>query len=370
MTDHRPRVGFVMEDALGHVTHAQGLRAVLDADAPLRADWLSVPYHADDALERLPGLPFSLKISLRARAAVLRRLREGSALDGLFFHTQGLTPCCLPLMSRLPALVSLDATPNNFAEIATAYGERPTTGMVGHFKAAWFRQVFARARSLVAFSGWVRHSLLHDYGVPPDKVAVLPPGVDTIGWTPGAAGPAGSAKGTRLRLLFVGADFERKGGDLLLQAWRAGLATTFELDIVTRDSSLAASEGLRLHRGLTPNSPALKRQYAQADLFVLPSLGDASPFVVLEAMASGLPVVATRVGALDEMVDDGNTGLLIPPGDAGALAAAVLALAADRARLGAMGRAARARACAHFDGPTNYRRLASHVRDVVVAART
>lgn len=368
MTDHRPRIGFVMEDALGHVTHAQGLRSVLDADAPMRADWLPVPYHADDTLERLPRLPFSLKISLRARTAVLRRLRVGPALDGLFFHTQGLTPCCLPLMSRLPTLVSLDATPNNFSEIATAYGERPATGMVGHLKAAWFRQIFARARSLVAFSDWVRRSLLSDYGVPSDKVVVLPQGVDTVAWTPGAAGLVGAPQRARLRLLFVGADFERKGGGLLLQAWRAGLSATCELDIVTRDSSLAASEGIRLHRGLTPNCPELKRLYAQADLFVLPSRGDASPFAVLEAMASGLPVVATRVGALDEMVDDGKTGLLIPAGDAGALASAVLALAANRARLDAMGRAARARACTDFDGPTNYRRLAHHIRDVVVAA--
>jgi glycosyltransferase involved in cell wall biosynthesis len=365
MSNRPLRVGFVMEDALGHVTHAQALRAAVAADARLAGEWLPIPYRADDRLERVPGLPFSLKISLRARAAVRTRLRSGSALDGLFFHTQGLTPCCLPLITELPALISLDATPSNFAEIADAYGERPTQGAVGRLKCAWFRRVFQRARGLVAFSDWVADSLQRDYGVPATQVAVLPPGVDTRAWQP-AAGPNAT---DQLRLLFVGADFARKGGQLLLQAWRAGLAAHCTLDIVTRDTHVADADGLRVHRGLTPNSAALKQLFARADVFVLPSRGDASPFVVLEAMASGLPVVATRVGAVAEMVDHGISGLLVPPGDAAALTAAVRQLAGDPALRAAMGRAGRARACRHFDAATNYRRLTDHLHATIGGAR-
>ncbi|HEX2835408.1 MAG TPA: glycosyltransferase family 4 protein [Thermoanaerobaculia bacterium] len=64
----------------------------------------------------------------------------------------------------------------------------------------------------------------------------------------------------------------------------------------------------------------------RADLFVLPSLDDAFPTVLLEAMAAGVPVVATRVGGIPEIVDDGVTGKLVPPNDAAALAAAINAL--------------------------------------------
>lgn len=78
------------------------------------------------------------------------------------------------------------------------------------------------------------------------------------------------------------------------------------------------------------------------DIFVLPTCRDAFPLVVLEAMQAGLPVVTTREGALPEIVDDGVTGLLVPPGDPVALAKCLATLLSDRAmqrRLGAAGRA-------------------------------
>jgi L-malate glycosyltransferase len=80
-----------------------------------------------------------------------------------------------------------------------------------------------------------------------------------------------------------------------------------------------------------------------SDLFVLPSESEASPNVILEAMAAALPVVASRVGGIPELVDDGVTGHLVPPADSPGLAAALLDLLDHPARRAAFGRAGRAR---------------------------
>jgi glycosyltransferase involved in cell wall biosynthesis len=88
--------------------------------------------------------------------------------------------------------------------------------------------------------------------------------------------------------------------------------------------------------------------YGAADVVVQPSLSDAFPGPILEAMASGLPVVATRVGGIPESVEHEKTGLLVEPGDPQALARAILRLLTDDSLRRAMGKAARQRAVALF----------------------
>lgn len=361
MLNESCRIGFVMEHALGHVTHAQYLRRWVERDAGVAANWMMIPYQADDLWERIPGLPFSLKLSLRARS-LLRRTLEPARTDCLFMHTQGLCLFSLDYMKSVPTVISLDATPSNFKSIAPAYDSAPSAGLADQVKSRWFGTAFSRAAALVGFSRWVRESLIRDYDVAPEKAHVNPPGIDLQQWQ---AGPGNRGASTRrLRLLFVGSDFQRKGGDVLLTAFRGALSDFCELDIVSKSGPNRPGDFVRLHSDLSPGDPRLKQLYAEADVFVLPTHGDATPFAILEAMASSLPVVTTRVGALDELVEDGVTGHLIPPGDPKALVDTLTALAADRGRVSALGRAGRAVVEERFDAQTNYRRLIGLLKEI------
>lgn len=96
---------------------------------------------------------------------------------------------------------------------------------------------------------------------------------------------------------------------------------------------------------------------AGCDVFVHPSLADAFPTVLLEAMAAGLPVVASRVGGIPEIVIPGKTGQLVPPGDPNALATAINALLADPNARSQMSEAARARALHDFSAEAWLHRL-------------
>jgi glycosyltransferase involved in cell wall biosynthesis len=144
---------------------------------------------------------------------------------------------------------------------------------------------------------------------------------------------------------------EGKGIEVLLDAIPAVLARHPEArfliagDGPLRESLEARSVDRVTWAGFRRDVPEL---LAASDLFVLPSLGDAYPTVLMEAMAAGLPVVSTRVGGIPEIVDDGRTGRLVPPGDAAALASAISDLLDSREQREALGQAARVEAERRF----------------------
>jgi glycosyltransferase involved in cell wall biosynthesis len=203
-------------------------------------------------------------------------------------------------------------------------------------KSWWYRQVFARAAGVVAWSQWAADSLSVDYGVEPEKTFVAHPGAPTAFF--GVCRPAESSS-RRPRILFVGGDFERKGGEQLLDAFQT-VSKHADL-VVVSDADIVVPDGVIQEKGVLPASERLIEAYASSDIFCLPTLADCTPVVLGEAMAAGLAVIATRVGSNAETITDGETGLLVDPGDTSQLAEALARLVHDdfqRRELGANAR--------------------------------
>lgn len=152
-------------------------------------------------------------------------------------------------------------------------------------------------------------------------------------------------------LLFCGrldGPHEQKGVDILLRSLSLVLRhQKVVLNIIGTGPRLTQYQALAERLGVSEKvrflgfveHEEMPRHYQQADLFVLPSRRESFGLVLAEAMACGLPVVATTAGAIPEVVEDGVTGVLVPPDDPEALASAVVSLLSNRPRMQAMGTA-------------------------------
>lgn len=194
------------------------------------------------------------------------------------------------------------------------------------------------ARVVFAMSDFLRRSLLDDYGCEPERVVRVGGGANSL--VPTLDGKAYDARVA----LFVGDAFERKGGATLLRAWG---------DVRRRvpEATLVIVGPTPPRRGETPgvrwlghvaDRAELARLYLSASVFVLPTLFEPWGHVLLEAMGHGVPCVASAAFAIPEILEDGETGLLVPLEDANTLADALVALLADPGRAEAMGRRAHA----------------------------
>jgi glycosyltransferase involved in cell wall biosynthesis len=311
------RFGFVIEHAIGHVTFANMLQAAVEADAEIEAECFLLPpvYDGGPHLANLAGLiehlpPFdrnpTMLHSLRAKRMVGRRRRH---LDAVLIHTQTAALLSWPMLRRLPIVVSLDATPANFDEVGTAYGHAAGSPAVEAAKRALIGAVLRRTAAVMPWSHWVARSLIEDYRVPESKIRLRRPGIYPEHWSP----KADYGRDDRARFLFVGGHFRRKGGDTLLEALE-GLDGDWQLDVVTK-SDLPDSPRLRVFKDIDQGDERFAHLYREADAFVLPTHGDAYGWAILEAMAAGLPTVSTSVGAIPEIVLEGETGSLVQPRD-------------------------------------------------------
>lgn len=356
------RATFVMEQHLGHQTYCQNLQRFVEQGGSLVASWVPVTYSQPGGLwEQLP-LPRGIRGTLRGRSQVLSGLRQHAG-DVLFFNTQVPAALAGGAVRRRPYLIATDITPIQYDQLSHLYGHRPDrSGALKAYKHRLNVRLFQGAARLLPWSNWTRASLMRDYGVDGRRITVVPPGVDLRLWAPGPARPSGP-----LRILFVGGDFQRKGGETLLRAFRSLPRGLAELHVVTR-TRLPQEDGVLLYHDMKPNAPALIALYQSADVFVLPTEAEAFGIAAAEACAAGLCAIVSPVGGITDIVADGVNGFQVPPADVQALRDR-LQLLAERPELRAQyGRAARARAEELFDARRNAATVAACLDEVVARA--
>jgi glycosyltransferase involved in cell wall biosynthesis len=239
---------------------------------------------------------------------------------------------------QLPVVIYTDYT-------ARLSADRPEAGRTPFSEAQrdqWIEretEAYHHALHIFTRSQLVEESIIHDYGISPDKVTAIGGGVNFD--------PLPMVE-PRVEenpvVLFIGKEFHRKGGDILLDSFAKVREEVprARLRMMTQGPIPAdlPMEGVDVVPP-TWERDAMAQLYKEADLFVLPSRLETWGDVLLEAMAYGLPCIGVDIDAMGEIIQQGETGILVPPHDHEALADALICLLHDplaRARMGQAGR--------------------------------
>ena len=219
--------------------------------------------------------------------------------------------------------------------------------------------IYRNARMVFTMSDATRRCLVDEYGCSDAHVAWVRAGANA----PPPNGDVPADRYERGRILFVAARWEPKGGPELASAFRTVLQAHPDAELTI----VGCSPALELPNcevvGSVPVE-AVGAYYDRASIFCLPTRREAYGIAVIEALGHGLPVVATRVGALPELVADGETGYLVDVGDVDALAARLGSLVGDPELRRRFGLAAR-RAGESYTWKDTARTILGHIEDVV-----
>jgi glycosyltransferase involved in cell wall biosynthesis len=355
--------GALGADVLGHVRAEDSSTALLASDVHVRVTRLPAMGAAvRAAVHDVPGLRridldlapvrWHLAQGLRLRRALAAGCR-GGPVDVVYVNTHTLALFAQRELSRLPTVLMADASVWAWQSMGIWRPVRRHSRTVLAPSLHRERRALANARRVLALTAWSADTLRD--AQPAANITVHHPGLDLDRFRPAERAPRPS-----VRVLFVGARFVHKGGPELIAALAPRLGRDVELDIVS-PAPIEARPGLRVHR-LAPDDSRLVELFQQADLLCLPTRGDATPWVVLEAMACGTPVLATAVGGIPDLIGD-EGGRTVARGDQTALAAALDELLADEDQRAALGRAARARCERCYDARLQGPMLGAFLRE-------
>ncbi len=340
-------------------------RDVSAAWAPIDLDAESMRFGKSNGKNSRSLVPGTFRNSMITARYIREMEREGSPFDAAWFFQQTICMFLWRFRSRVPYVVAMDGTPLWYAKNGLWYAQFrfDPRSPAERVKFALTRGVYQKAFHLLPLSFGVRDSLVEDYGVAPERITVVPPGVNVHTFACPDRRAAGRAN-RPMNVLFVGADYERKGGDLVTALALRPEFKDVTFHLVSRSHRGAIPDNVRLYTNLSTNTTELVNLYADADVFMLPTRQDAHSVATIEAMAMGLPVITTPTGGIIDIVDEGVTGYFVPRDDLDALVDRLRKLRDDpelRLRLGAAGRR---RAEARFDNGA----IAATVVDVLQRA--
>lgn len=352
------RLLVVDEGVLGHRTMKRQLAAALEVMPEVEARMVTVPAPSRLGrllLRRVPrlgdadllGLRWRLRWSWQARRLLKR---HGRWADVALIVTQASALLSKGPMRHLPCVLSVDATVGQFTALEYLGPRDRHSARQQRLIAKLERRAVANAAAVMAWTEWNAAALRDEYGLA-TRLETIHPGLDAAWWGKAADMRASDREGP-MRVLFVGNDVSRKGLDCLIEAV-SQLEGEVVLDVVSGDE-IPERDFIRVHRGISAGTDELRAIYAAADVFALPTRADAVPWAVLEAMAAGLPVVASDVGAIAELL--GGNGELVTPGDVDGLTAALRNLS-DSERRRRLGMSARERIRQHYDSAVQTPRL-------------
>lgn len=339
------------------------------------------------ALQDQQGNPLARRIEAQGIPVAelgIRRLRQRGAFGRVRRAIAAAGPEVVHTQLEFAAVLGIPAARRlHLPAVATLHtldAPAPRSRLALHFRLmAW---ALRRARRVIAVSEITRQHYLERARLRPERVVTMYNGIDPTTFQTGPEVRAavraefGLAPDAQV-LVTVAVQREPKGIQYMLEALPqvAEAFPAVRYLLVGDGPYRPALEEQEARLGLshrvvfTGARDDVARLLAAADLFVLPSLTEALPTVVAEAMAAGLPIVATTVGGIPEMVRHGEAALLVPPQDPEALASAVTRLLANPRQAAAMGRSGRRLAASRFDIRTQAQALADDYRALAAGGR-
>jgi glycosyltransferase involved in cell wall biosynthesis len=329
--------------------------------APERARW-GTRYH-------LGGVPFRLRSRRARRLVAVRGLQSDVIVQiGATFDPRGASglPYCVCSDSNI--LMAQHGVTTGFSDAA-----KLTSAEVEAIRRREMG-VYQGAAALFPLSARLGRSFVDDFGVEPARIHPIyaGPNLDPSLLNAGEARTPDPARPPTI--LFVGLQFERKGGDVLVHSFRRirSDVPSARLLLAGVPADFMSEPGVTCLGVLDRNRPdeaaRLAAAYASADVFALPTRFEPFGIAFVEAMHFGLPCIGPNAWAVPEIIEDGKTGFLVPADDVAALTDRLLMLLRNRPLAAAMGLAARQRAERLFTWPRVVERMTGVLAGIV--ART
>jgi hypothetical protein len=303
----------IFSEILGHNAEANRFHEALKRVEDVEITYL--PIKNEDYL--LYPAPWTARLTNPWHAQFVARQKAQSLLgeklrdnfDMLVMNAWELMVEFHDLARKIPAACVLDAVPRTMATQRRLQGQKGLMrSTLDQLQNRTFSKVVGDYQRFFCKNSATIRSLQQDDQMPAERCVLALPAQDTELWK-----PAPRVRQRELRLLFVGNDFARKGGNLLLQVYTKHLAQKCSLTIASNDPTL---EHVTFPAGVTwlrgKNREQLRDIYQSSDVFVFPTRQDFTPEVVGEALAMGLPCVAGEVDGIRDLLEDGKRGFVMP----------------------------------------------------------